>query len=278
MPTVRNRGGHQEEAAPPIASTTAGAPPEFPPLGARQLKFALAYLAHGNAARAAREAGYKESNAHVQGHQLLRKPNIRAFLMAKGAEVATELKVTAESLLSQMAHLAFSSMAHFLSFDDDGHAIIDVSRASPEQMAAIALLETKTASELVMTPEGEVNRQTVTVTRIRLHPSERALEKLSRHLFGMYASDAGAKSHDDVDILAELEAMVRKECAPLPMGNPHSLALREHSYIKDKTQAIQEQPTTNVGGTIRIGAGSGATDLSSNEIASHQARCPYCGR
>lgn len=48
----------------------------------RHARFLLAYQQHGNATRAAIEAGYAESNAAQAGSRLLKKPAIRAALDA----------------------------------------------------------------------------------------------------------------------------------------------------------------------------------------------------
>lgn len=49
-------------------------------LNVRQQKFVDAYARLGNATQAAKDAGYSEHTAHVQGHDLLKNPKIRAAL------------------------------------------------------------------------------------------------------------------------------------------------------------------------------------------------------
>ena len=46
----------------------------------RQRQFCEYYVHHGNAARAAREAGYSEPNARYQGNVLLRDSKVRAYV------------------------------------------------------------------------------------------------------------------------------------------------------------------------------------------------------
>ena len=57
-------------------------------LSARTQQFVRGYLEHGNAARAAREAGLGEgSGARRKGYQLLQKPHVRAAIAARSAAV-----------------------------------------------------------------------------------------------------------------------------------------------------------------------------------------------
>lgn len=260
------------------SETTSGlGPAQFPD---RHLRFAMAYLGHGNASRAAREAGYAERNAHVQGHHLLRNPKIRSFLKAKGVEVAEELNVTAEKILTQMASIAFSSMDHFLTFDADGQPTIDVSRASPEQMSAIAHLEIKEIAERALTTEGELVRRKVRVTRMRLHPPERALEKLGRQLFAMFV-DNGRGQGDVADAVAEIAAMVQQNGSALPVGEDclYNRALRSAEPTNKGTREPRDRSTNRLGTMVLENATAGrATGADSDPTARFEDRCPYCRR
>ena len=57
------------------------------PLTAREARFVEQYRLHGNAARAAREAGYAAHQAKAIGWNVLRKPKIIAALRAHGIEI-----------------------------------------------------------------------------------------------------------------------------------------------------------------------------------------------
>lgn len=77
--------------------------PEFKALKRKERKFVLEYLKDFNASRAARAAGYSEKSAHVQGCQLLKKPNIKATLA--NSQRQTEKILEKEVVLSRKARL-----------------------------------------------------------------------------------------------------------------------------------------------------------------------------
>lgn len=57
-------------------------------LTVKQRRFVDAYIETGNAAEAARRAGYKSRNADVMGRENLRKPTVRKVLEARLKELA----------------------------------------------------------------------------------------------------------------------------------------------------------------------------------------------
>ena len=66
----------------PAAETAAPAPPPAPPLTQRQEEFCRHYAATGNAAGAARDAGYAAGSARQTGHELLERPAVAARVRA----------------------------------------------------------------------------------------------------------------------------------------------------------------------------------------------------
>lgn len=60
----------------------------------KQQKFVDAYVLTGNAAEAARQAGYSSASAKVTASRLLTKTNVSEALSARHAEYATELEIT----------------------------------------------------------------------------------------------------------------------------------------------------------------------------------------
>lgn len=56
-------------------------------LTVKQRRFVDAYIETGNAAEAARRAGYKSRNADVMGRENLRKPTVRKILEARLKEI-----------------------------------------------------------------------------------------------------------------------------------------------------------------------------------------------
>lgn len=72
------------------------------PLTARQLAFVEAYSADGNAARAARAAGYAGSSAKVIAHRLTKDNRIAAEIAKQRAANAEKLEITKEQVLAQI--------------------------------------------------------------------------------------------------------------------------------------------------------------------------------
>ena len=64
-------------------------------LDARERVFVTSYLAHFNASRAARTAGYSTESSRRAGHELIRRPDIRGIIED---EMATRLAKAAEAL------------------------------------------------------------------------------------------------------------------------------------------------------------------------------------
>lgn len=69
------------------------------PLTPRQQRFVDAYALFGNAAEAARRAGYSVRTAGQIGQENLKKPAIAAALAARQAMYADELQVTKEDVV-----------------------------------------------------------------------------------------------------------------------------------------------------------------------------------
>ena len=60
-------------------------------LSVRQQKFAAHYVRHGNAAKAARDAGYAAGSARVTGCRLLTRANIQAEIAAERRRFEVEI-------------------------------------------------------------------------------------------------------------------------------------------------------------------------------------------
>lgn len=71
-------------------------------LSERQQQFVDFYIQTGNAAEAARRAGYSDCKGSRIGSQLLKKPGIRAAVDARLAEVASERIADAREILEYL--------------------------------------------------------------------------------------------------------------------------------------------------------------------------------
>ena len=65
----------------------------------RQRRFVEAYVALGNATRAAKEAGYSEDTAYAQGHRLLKDAEIRRAVDELNADIANQRGATRQYVI-----------------------------------------------------------------------------------------------------------------------------------------------------------------------------------
>jgi phage terminase small subunit len=159
-----------------------------------QERFVAEYLIDLHAGKAYRRAGYKASNdliARVEGFRLLTKPNIAAAVAAARAALAADTKVSAERVLQEYAHIAFSDMSNFIKFNADGEAVLDWSSMPPGATKAIAEI----VQEEYLDGKGK-NARPIKRTRFKLHDKKGALDSLARHL-GLFPRDGGVNVEDN---------------------------------------------------------------------------------
>ena len=90
-----------------------------PDLNPRQTAFAIVYAGCGNASEAARQAGYSEKSAGIQGHELLKNPKIQALIDRERAARWERLKMPADEVLARAAMLARSDVRKLFKEDGD---------------------------------------------------------------------------------------------------------------------------------------------------------------
>lgn len=81
----------------------------------KQQAFIEHYLQSWNASDAARQAGYSERTAGVTGHDLLKNPNVIAYIH----ERLTELQMDADEVMTRLADQARANVADFVMLNDD---------------------------------------------------------------------------------------------------------------------------------------------------------------
>lgn len=74
----------------------------------KQERFVEEYLVDLNATAAAIRAGYKETTAAQQGHNLLQKPAIELAVQAAQAARGKRTKITGDQVVSELAKIAFA--------------------------------------------------------------------------------------------------------------------------------------------------------------------------
>ena len=93
-------------------------------LNNKQIMFAIEYTKDFNATQAAIRAGYSKKSAYSQGHELLKKPEIDAYVRARISEAAME----ADEVLFHLAAIARGDMQLLL--DRNGLPDIESAKAS----------------------------------------------------------------------------------------------------------------------------------------------------
>lgn len=126
-------------------------------LNDKQIRFCDEYLIDFNASAAARRAGYSARSAHSQAHDLLKKPEVQAYLTKKKEKVATKLEVSMERTLLEIARVAYSDPRNL--FEDDGRMknIKDLDADTAAVISSIEVDELLTGITLGDQEEGKDN-------------------------------------------------------------------------------------------------------------------------
>jgi len=135
-------------------------------------RFALAYLACGNASAAARRAGINTRTPQVAGCKLLHRARVAAFIEAERAASIERTRIDVDRLKREWARIAFLDIADIIEWDEEGIALKASAAISPDDRAAIAQLKLK---------PGEHGLQAT----VKLHSKQHALDSLAK-LLGLY--------------------------------------------------------------------------------------------
>lgn len=138
-------------------------------LTAKQEAFCQLYTVHWNATRAAKEAGYSPDSAMYLGYQLLQNPLVKSRIAELADHALSEIGVTRERVLTELARIAFVNMKDLATWNESGVRI----KPSDEidEITATAIQE---VTETVTQHGGTL--------RIKQHDKAKALELLGRHL------------------------------------------------------------------------------------------------
>lgn len=143
----------------------------------RQAAFAREYLIDLNATQAAIRAGYSEKTARAQGNRLLTNAYISAAIAEGQQERAERLQIDADTVLQEIAKLAYVNMRDFIRITPNGDAYIDLSDLTRDQAAALAEITV----EDFLDGRGEDSRE-VRRVKIKLADKKGSLELLGKHL------------------------------------------------------------------------------------------------
>lgn len=163
----------------------------------KQAAFAREYLVDLNATQAAIRAGYSERTAASVGFENLRKPKIADQIRRAMDARAERTEITADRVIAELAKIAFANLADYFHLTPFNDPVIDLSRATRDQLAALTAIQVDDYTE----GRGEDSREVKRV-KIKMADKKAALELLGRHL-GLW----DAKT-DDPDSTNALKAFV----------------------------------------------------------------------
>jgi len=158
-------------------------------LNQRQIKFCEQYSIHGNATKAAEEAGYSKKTAYSIGQRLLKNVEIKKYIRNLQQKTTEALNITREEVTREMYRLGFSNVQDF--FDKDGN-LKGLHELSPNAAASISSIEIEEVREI---SKGR-KKITTQIKKIKLWDKRGALDGLAK----MLGYNAPEKKEVKVDI------------------------------------------------------------------------------
>ena len=154
----------------------------------RREQFCREYVVDFCGAKAARRAGYSQSNAGSYASDLLKEPEVRARI-AELTSIKNEkredlLQQRRDRVIEELLAVAFADISEFLEWGPDGYKLNPSIQLTAQQTAAV-LEVSETVSKMGITRS------------IKLHPKLRALEMLMREL-GMKGEELNVKHSGSV--------------------------------------------------------------------------------
>jgi len=145
----------------------------------KQQFFVREYLVDMNATQAYLRAGYKvsESVAAVNALNLLRKPKIAKAVNDVLNRRIKKLDISNDTVLQEIAKMAFGNMLDYIKIQTDGTAHVDLSKLTREQAAAIQELSFEEGIEI-----GENGVKPVKKVKFKLSDKKGSLELLAKYL------------------------------------------------------------------------------------------------
>ena len=144
-----------------------------------QWRFVQELLADPNisATQAALNAGCSPRNPAQSARALQDTKAVQLELEKERKKLARKFDITKERVLEEIAKTAFVSMGDFLELKEDGTAVFDMNKMTPDMAAAMSEFQTEVYQE-----GRGMEAQDVKKIRLKLNDKLRALEMLCRHL------------------------------------------------------------------------------------------------
>jgi len=166
----------------------------------RQKLFINEYLVDLNATQAYLRAGYRvnENVARRNGARMLTNADILATIHRSIGQRLSKLEITNETVLQEIAKLAFCNMFDYISINKDGTAVVDLSKLTREQAAAIQELSFDEGMEA-----GVDGAKPVKKVKFKLSGKRENLELLGRYL-KLFSDTTPAISKNTAKILKDV--------------------------------------------------------------------------
>lgn len=134
-------------------------------LNAKQEAFCRSFAGHGNATRAAKEAGYSPKTAYSQGFDLLKKPEVRARIETINADRFKAMHMSADETLALIAKRSRFNLKGLIKMEG-GVPVVDLESATDEQLECLS--EASMSAEGVLKVKGpNVDASLTTMARIQ---------------------------------------------------------------------------------------------------------------
>lgn len=142
----------------------------------QEVTFASEYLRTGNGARAYRRA-FNDQSQHASffASRLLHKPYMRDYIEECRELIRLRMRVTEETIIEEVAKLAYANMTDFIVINENGDAVTDLSGLTREQLAALQ----EVTIDTYMDGKGDDARPVKSI-KFKLAPKLAALELLGK--------------------------------------------------------------------------------------------------
>lgn len=147
----------------------------------KQSRFLIEYMVDCNATQAAIRAGYSARTAAKIGWENLQKPEIRTALSVELERLWDATTMTAAEIKAEASRIGRFSLGRIIHVTDTGEPYVDLSKATPDDMAALASAEIEDfVDRRERDAEGNVLARDVRRVKVRAHDKMAALTFLAR--------------------------------------------------------------------------------------------------
>jgi phage terminase small subunit len=163
----------------------------------RRRRFVDEYLIDLNARAAARRTGYCVNSG--SRHKMMQDPDVRAAIAAGMAERSRRTGITADAVLTELAHIGFANMLDYMSLGEDGDLFVDLSALDRDKAAAIAEVTVEDFKDGRTKDARECRR-----VKFKLLDKRAALVDIGKHL-GMFGGPGAPPVAADGEPVTQIE-------------------------------------------------------------------------